>query len=217
VAVVLVALGGLLALDQTGVGQFMVSRPLVAGVVAGALLGAPETGLLLGAALELLFLPAFPVGGARVPETGPATLVAVAAGVDGGAGGLAAGLAVGILWALVGSVSVTRLRSLNEKIVPLPERGPVTPARVRGAHLGAIGLDFARGAGLTGLGLWVATVLAPLLREAWPLARDATLGLILVGASLSLGGLLSAFGAVERRRILLLGGLVTGLVLGGAL
>ncbi|MED5200176.1 MAG: hypothetical protein VYB51_10255 [Gemmatimonadota bacterium] len=41
----LAILGGLLALDATSVGQFMISRPLVAGTLAGWWLGDPGVGL----------------------------------------------------------------------------------------------------------------------------------------------------------------------------
>ena len=71
-------LGGLLALDGTSVGQFMVSRPLVAGALVGWLLGDPATGVAVGAILELYLLVSFPTGGSRFPEGATATVVAVA-------------------------------------------------------------------------------------------------------------------------------------------
>ena len=46
-------LGGLLGLDGTAVGQFMVSRPVVAGTLVGWVLGVPGLGLSIGAMLEL--------------------------------------------------------------------------------------------------------------------------------------------------------------------
>ena len=77
----LALLGGLLALDATSVGQFMISRPLVAGTLAGWWLGDPAVGLEVGAILELFHLAGVPAGGSRVPESGPATVVAAAARV----------------------------------------------------------------------------------------------------------------------------------------
>ena len=74
----LVVLGGLLALDATSVGQFMISRPLVAGTLTGWWLGDPALGLEIGAILELFHLAGVPAGGSRVPDTGPASVVAVA-------------------------------------------------------------------------------------------------------------------------------------------
>ena len=70
--------GGVLALDATSVGQFMLSRPLVAGALTGWMLGDPALGLLIGTVLELYLLVSFPSGGARFPEGTTATVVAVA-------------------------------------------------------------------------------------------------------------------------------------------
>jgi len=86
-SVSLAILGGLLALDATSVGQFMISRPLVAGTLAGWWLGDPGLGLEIGAILELFYLAGVPAGGSRVPETGSASVVAVAVAMS--AGGLA--------------------------------------------------------------------------------------------------------------------------------
>ena len=89
-------LGGVLALDATSVGQFMISRPLVAGALTGWLLGDPVTGLEVGAMLELFHLAGMPAGGSRAPETGPASVAAVTVVVSLGSGaGLALGIALG--------------------------------------------------------------------------------------------------------------------------
>ena len=80
----LAILGGLLALDATSVGQFMISRPLVAGTLAGWWLGDPGLGLEIGAILELFYIAGVPAGGSRVPETGSASVVAVAVAVRRG-------------------------------------------------------------------------------------------------------------------------------------
>jgi len=58
----LTLLGGLLALDGTSLGQFMISRPLVAGVLTGWMVGDPLLGLLIGGILEIYFISIFPVG-----------------------------------------------------------------------------------------------------------------------------------------------------------
>jgi PTS system mannose-specific IIC component len=50
----LALLGGVLGLDVVSFPQAMVSRPIVAATVAGALVGAPAAWLLLGATLELV-------------------------------------------------------------------------------------------------------------------------------------------------------------------
>jgi len=50
----LALLGGILGLDVVSFPQAMISRPLVASTLAGALIGRAPSGLLLGAALELI-------------------------------------------------------------------------------------------------------------------------------------------------------------------
>ena len=92
-------LGGLLALDATTVGQFMLSRPLAAGLLAGWVAGDPMAGFLVGVVLEIYLLVAFPVGGARFPEGATATVVAAAtAATHTGAGALALGVGLGLVW-----------------------------------------------------------------------------------------------------------------------
>ena len=68
----LALLGGLLGLDGTSAGQFMVSRPLVAGALTGWAVGDVTTGILVGAVLELFLRVSSPTGGERSP--GGATL-----------------------------------------------------------------------------------------------------------------------------------------------
>jgi mannose PTS system EIIC component len=65
-------------LDRTAAGQFMISRPIVAAPVVGYLLGAPLTGLQVGAMVELLWLGRLPVGAAIPPDD---TQVAIGATV----------------------------------------------------------------------------------------------------------------------------------------
>jgi PTS system mannose-specific IIC component len=76
VAVLPIALlGGLLGLDVVSFPQAMFSRPLVAATLAGALLGQPSSGLLIGVALELVALETLPFGASRYPEWGSAAVV----------------------------------------------------------------------------------------------------------------------------------------------
>lgn len=74
----------LLGLDRTAVGQFMISRPIVAGPLTGLLLGDPMVGLQVGALVELLWIGRLPVGAAIPPDDTQvavaSTVLAVAAG-----------------------------------------------------------------------------------------------------------------------------------------
>jgi PTS system mannose-specific IIC component len=54
--------GGLIGLDRTAAGQFMISQPIVAAPLAGWLLGDPAAGLIIGAVLELIWVLDMPVG-----------------------------------------------------------------------------------------------------------------------------------------------------------
>lgn len=211
---VLVALlGGLTALDGTSFGQFMVSRPFVAGTLTGVLLGAPAEGAAVGAILELFHLCVLPVGGARFPEPGPAAVAAAAtAAAAPGAAGLALGVALGLAWAGAGGVSVTYLRLVNSRLVPDSTNGRVTPADVTRAHLAALALDFVRGATLAAAGALLGVVLAPPLAASWPLDGPLTSGLLVAAAAVPLGVMLRTFGGWRRRAPPFLAGLGAGLV-----
>lgn len=207
----LVILGGLLALDQTSLGQFMASRPLVAGVVAGLVVGDPWLGLAVGGFLEVLFLPAFPVGGGSFPETGPATVVGVAAASGGGAvGGLAVGVLFGTAWALLGELTIRLLRRLNGRIAPEPTGGRMSPASLAGRHLAALSMDGLRGAALTWFGVALATRVGPALGSLWLLDRGETVGFLGGVAALTLGGLAVCYIGRRGRIAALLGGLAAG-------
>jgi PTS system mannose-specific IIC component len=68
-------LGGFLGMDVVTFPQAMISRPIVAATVAGAFIGNPTAGLVMGAVLELLALEMLPFGASRYPEWGSASVV----------------------------------------------------------------------------------------------------------------------------------------------
>lgn len=70
-ALAVVAAGWLVGLDIASGPQAMFSRPLVAGLLGGAAVGAPLPGLAAGALLELFALDTLPVGASRYPDWGP--------------------------------------------------------------------------------------------------------------------------------------------------
>jgi PTS system mannose-specific IIC component len=199
-------LGGLLALDATSVGQFMVSRPLVAGALTGLLLGEPDAGLVVGAILELYLLVSFPTGGSRFPEGATATVVAVASAGAGSGGTLALAVAIGLVWGQLAGVSITWLRHWNARMVPDP--GPTSARRVTATHLGAVGLDYARGVLVTLAGVVVARPLVRTLAAAWPIPADDTHGLLLVGGAVSVGILLRDLGGFTRHQVAIATGFV---------
>ncbi len=74
----LALLGAVVGLDYVSFPQAMLSRPIVAATLGGAVCGNAAAGLLVGLLLECFALETMPFGASRYPEWGPAS---VAAGV----------------------------------------------------------------------------------------------------------------------------------------
>jgi PTS system mannose-specific IIC component len=159
VQLVLLLWGTLVGLDLVSVPQMMIARPIVAGTVAGLILGDLNTGLRLGVVLELFQLDVLPVGAARYPEYGPATVAAVsAAHLSAGGLGVGLGAVVGLFIGMLGGVSLHLLRRLNARAVhaaaPRLELGD-TGALIR-LHAASIARDGTRAALVTATGLALA-------------------------------------------------------------
>ena len=69
-------IGGIVGLDRTALGQFMISQPVVAGPLTGWFLGDITAGLVIGGTLELIWVLDMPIG-TFVPAD--STVAAVAA------------------------------------------------------------------------------------------------------------------------------------------
>jgi mannose/fructose/N-acetylgalactosamine-specific phosphotransferase system component IIC len=206
-------LGGLLALDGTSVGQFMFSRPLVAGGLVGWLLGDPASGVAVGAVLELYLLVSFPTGGSRFPEGATATVVAVAASaVTDATGALPLAVAVGLVWGQLAGASVTYMRRLNSRLAPEPGRGHPGPSGIWVPHLGAVLVDFLRGTVVTFLGVLVGRAIVSGMHGPWALSPSDSVGLLLVGGAASVGILLRDVGGFRRRKTLFAAGLALGIL-----
>ena len=207
------ALGGLLALDATSVGQFMFSRPIVAGALTGWAIGEPGLGIAIGAILELYLLVSFPTGGSRFPEGSTATVVAVvaAAGMPG-AGAVPLAIGVGLVWGQLGGQTITGLRHLNSRLAPEPDDPRHGPGRIVAAHLAAIALDFTRGMVVTASGIFAGRLLVASLLRYWPLSSSASHALLLVGGAVSAGILLRDLGGFRKRRAAFAAGLALGIV-----
>lgn len=213
----LTVLGALLTMDGVTVGQFMLSRPLVAGGLAGLVLGDPAAGLLVGAILELFLLVAVPSGGGRFPEPGPAVVVGAAAAVwSPGPGGLALGVAAALVLGYAGAITQSAQRHLNVRWIPDPGRERVTPTTVARGHLGSIAVDAARGAVLTAVGLLLVRIVGDAAASSWPLDGDDTRALLLMGAFVSLG-IVGRTLLAGRRWVLLAAGVVAGVLAGWGL
>src|SRR6476661_8361779 len=194
--------GTVVGLDLVSVAQSMIARPLVAGAVAGLLLGDPAAGFRVGVLLELFALDVLPIGAARYPDYGPAT-VAAAAVAAGSPWELSLGLAgtVGLLVSVVGGWSLQQLRRRNAEAVQRSAAALAAgeSAAIRRLQYGGIARDALRSALLTAAGLaaaWVANRWLVLDR-----LTAVALTLVLVGAGIAaaLGGALRSAGRSRRR------------------
>ncbi|HEU5171737.1 MAG TPA: PTS sugar transporter subunit IIC [Gemmatimonadales bacterium] len=208
------AWGTLVALDLVSVAQTMIARPLVAGGVAGLLLGDVGAGLRVGALLELFALDVLPVGAARYPDHGPGTVAATVLAA-GAPWELTLGLAgtLALVLALLGGWSLQLLRRGNARAIQ--QRAAALAAgesrAIRRLQYGGLARDALRGALLTALGVAAAELVGRLHPDR---ATAAALTLVLIGAGLSaaLGGALRSAGRGVRLRFL-----AAGLLAGAAL
>jgi len=192
--VLLVLWGTLVALDLVSVPQAMLSRPLVAGTVAGWILGDVEAGLRVGVVLELFALDVLPIGAVRYPDYGPATVVGVA--LAAGAPwefGLGVSVGVALVLASLGGWSLQVVRRWNARAIQ--RRSAALAAGESGAirrlQYAGLARDGARGAVLTALGLLAAWGLGRWLT----LDRSTAVGLTLVAVGAGLAA--AANGAVR--------------------
>jgi mannose/fructose/N-acetylgalactosamine-specific phosphotransferase system component IIC len=78
--------GGILGLDRTAAGQFMISQPIVAGPLTGWMLGDTAAGLVIGAILELIWVLDMPVGAFLPADSTIGAISATAVAALGSAG-----------------------------------------------------------------------------------------------------------------------------------
>jgi mannose/fructose/N-acetylgalactosamine-specific phosphotransferase system component IIC len=185
VIILLLLWGTLVGLDLVSVPQAMISRPLVAGTVAGWLAGDVHTGLRVGVLFELFALDVLPVGAVRYPDYGPATVAAVVLGA-GSIWQLSLGssVALGLVLALLGGWTLQFLRRSNARAIQ--HRAAAVAAgessAIRRLQYGGLLRDSSRGFILTLLGLALAIV----IREHVRLDDQTYLALTLVAVGSAL-------------------------------
>lgn len=128
-----------LELDAVLIAQSMVSRPLIVGVVLGALTGNTLAGALFGAAFELLSLCDLPVGGCL---TWSGTVAAGTATLLSGSGTSAAlcfvgGIAAGVLHSRAEAFERARRAATGDALVRHAEAGGWTLGRALGISIAA--------------------------------------------------------------------------------
>ena len=146
----------LVGLDLASVAQTMIARPLVAGTVAGMIVGDPAAGATVGVVLELFALDVLPVGAARYPDYGIGA-VAAAATAAGAPGILGTGVSVGVGLAVayLGGVGIHVVRVRNSADIDRHRAALDSgdPRIVAGLHLRGLGRDTLRTLVVAGLGL----------------------------------------------------------------
>jgi len=212
-------LGAVLGLDTVSFPQAMLSRPLVAATLGGTLIGSPLSGLLAGAALELIAVETLPFGASRYPEWGSASAVGgalVASHPEHPPGAMTLAIVAALSTAWFGGWTMVKLRQRNA-VWAAQSRGALD-AGARGAvisvQLKGLTGDLVRGALLTAVS-WA--LFAPL--TAWSLSRwtvDARASrafVVAVAVSVAAGATWKLFHASIPARWLFAAGLVAGVTL----
>ena len=174
-------LGAVLGLDTVSFPQAMLSRPLVAATLGGAMAGSALDGLIIGAALELIALETLPFGASRYPEWGSASVVggALFASVPAQHAGSSALAIIAVLaTAWIGGWTMVKLRQLNARWASHSQKALDAGARgaVIGLQLRCVTADLLRGFLLT---VGAVAVFAPL--------TEASLALWTIDARISRG------------------------------
>lgn len=223
---VLLLWGTIVGLDVVTFPQSMVSRPLVAGTVTGILialvlpdlpLNAVFTGMMVGSVLELYALDVLPVGAARYPDYGPATVSAVYSALgwkpEAALGGATA---VGLLIAVLGGWTMQMVRRANA--VAIQKKAADLAAgdtrAIRALQMGGIRRDIARSAGVTACGLLLGIVIWPLLPSGTENFGWVSVVAVGGGVAAALGGAIRGAGRT-RRLAWVMAGLAGGILIVG--
>ena len=215
----LAMLGALLGLDVVSFPQVMVSRPIVAATAAGAFIGNPPGGLLIGVVLEMIALDTLPFGAARYPEWGSAGVVGgalYAAQHPGMPGALPASVLAALLTASISGWSMVVLRRLIA--VRLEHFRDQLEAGSRNAlmsfHLSGMSMDLLRGALVTMIAMLIFTPLVKAIVAIWGSESAASRAVVVVVVAIVAGAALwKVFHSVRHVLWFLLAGLLAWLIL----
>ena len=216
-------LGAVLGLDVVSFPQAMVSRPIIAATLAGAFIGHPAAGLLIGVVLELIALDTLPFGASRYPEWGSAAVVGgalFAAQPPGMPGALPASLLAALLTASISGWSMVVLRRFIA--TRLERTRDSIEAGSRNAlfslHLSGMTMDLLRGALVTTLGMMVFSSLVRAIVAIWGSDSAPSRAVVVVVAAIVAGGALwKVFHSVPHVLWFFLGGLIASIVLMAAI
>lgn len=197
-------LGALLGLDVVSFPQAMISRPIVAATLAGAFIGNPPAGLLIGVVLEMIALDTLPFGASRYPEWGSAGVVGgslYAAQAPGMPGALPASLLAALLTASISGWSMVVLRRLIashlERIRDRLEDG--SRDALLSLHLSGMSLDLLRGGLVTVTAMLIFAPLVKAIVAVWGSESAASHAVVVVIAAVVAGSALwKIFHSVRR-------------------
>jgi mannose/fructose/N-acetylgalactosamine-specific phosphotransferase system component IIC len=212
-------LGALLGLDVVSFPQAMISRPIVAATAAGAFIGNPTAGLLIGVVLEMIALDTLPFGASRYPEWGSASVVGGALFASepiGMPGALPASILAALLTASISGWSMVVLRriiaSRLERTRDKIEEG--SRDALLSLHLSGMTMDLLRGALVT---ITAMMIFAPIVRAIvaiWGSDSAPSRAVVVVIAAVVAGGALwKVYHSVRGVLWFFLAGLVTWAVL----
>lgn len=212
-------LGALLGLDVVSFPQAMISRPIVAATAAGAFIGNPTSGLLIGVVLEMIALDTLPFGASRYPEWGSASVVGGALFAThpvGMPGALPASVLAALLTASISGWSMVVLRRIIaarlERTRDRIEAG--SRSALLSLHLSGMSLDLLRGALVT---ITAMMVFAPLVRAivaVWGSDSAPSRAVVVIVAAVVAGGALwKVYHSVRGVLWFFLAGLITWAVL----
>ena len=215
----LAMLGALFGLDVVSFPQVMVSRPIVAATVAGAFIGNPPGGLLIGVVLEMIALDTLPFGAARYPEWGSAGVVGgalFAAQPAGMPGALPACVLATLLTASISGWSMVVLRRLIavrlERSRDQLEEGSRRALML--FHLSGMSMDLLRAALVTTLAMLIFAPLVKAIVAIWGSESAASRAVVVVVVAIVAGAALwKVFHSVRYVLWFLLAGLLAWLVL----
>lgn len=202
-----VAVGTLVGLDLASVSQIMISRPLAAGLLGGAVAGDPVAGIAVGALLEFFAMETLAVGAARFPDYGPAAVACGALAASRPMGRTAPVLLGLVLLAIaaawVGGWLMHLVRRANAASVEHARAAIESgDARVLSTvHLAGLLRDAVRGSALTALTLGAGHYVTAGFASGWAIApHPAQVALAVGSVGVGLWGGWHLFGAGANRR-----------------
>ena len=212
-------LGALLGLDVVSFPQAMISRPLVASTIAGALVGNPLMGLLVGATLECFALETLPFGASRYPEWGSAAVVGgalFASRSEDLAGTMTTAVVAALATAWLGGFTMIWLRKLNARWarsrLERLQRGSYRT--VVSLQVAGLTMDVVRGFLLTWLMLLVARPLSSWAIAHWAVpARESRAVVVAAAATVAAGAAWKVLHGMAGARWFFLGGIALGVLL----